>query len=85
MGNGITLEDCQDNHFHLVINLTSTREASKSLTFFPELTGAEVTLKLSFGKVLPEAVELFLIGERFSQVFIDSSRNISENLPLVNG
>ena len=84
-GNGITLEDYQDNHFYLVFDLTSTREASKSLTFFPELTGAGKTLKLSFSKALPEAVELFLIGERFSQFFIDNSRNISKNSALVNG
>ena len=34
-GNGITLEDYQDNHFYLVFDLSSTREASKSLTLFP--------------------------------------------------
>ena len=69
VGNGITLEDYEDNHFYLVFDLTSTREASKSLTFFPELTGAGIALKLSFSKALPEAVELFLIGKRFSQIF----------------
>ena len=61
-GNGITLQDYQDNHFYLVFDLT-TREASKSLTLFPELTGAGITLKLSFSKALPDSVELFLIGE----------------------
>ena len=84
-GNGITLEDYQDNYFYLVFDLISTREASKSLTLFPELTGAGLTLKLSFSKALPEAVELFLIGERFSQIFIDNSGNFSKNSPLVNG
>ena len=84
-GNGITLEDYQSNHFYLVFDLTSTREASKSLTLFPELTGAGITLKLSFSKALPEAAELFSIGERFSQIFIDNARNISKNSPLING
>ena len=84
-GNGITLDDYEENHFYLVFDLTSTREASKSLTLFPELTGAGLTLKLTFSKALPEAVELFLIGERFSQIFIDSSRNISKNSPMTNG
>ena len=64
-GNGITMEDSQDNHFYLVSDLISTREANKSLTLFPKLTGAGITLKLFFNKALPEAVELFLIGERF--------------------
>ena len=72
-GNGINLEDYQDNHFYLVFDLTSKREASKSLTLFPDLTGAGKKLKLSFSEALPEAVELFLIGERFSQFFLDNS------------
>ena len=64
-GNGIILDDYQDKHFYLVFNLTSTREASKSLTPFPELTGARITLKLSSSKALPEPVEKFIYGERF--------------------
>ena len=84
-GNGDFLEDCQDNHFELVFVLTSTREASKSLTLFPELTEVGIALKLSFTDALPEAVEIFLSGERFSQNSIEISRNISKNSPLVNG
>ena len=78
-GNGITLAEYEDNHFFLVFDLTSTREASKSLTLFPELTGAGLTLKLTFATALTEAVELFLIGERFSHITIDASRNILKN------
>ena len=78
-GNGITLDEYEDNHFFLVFDLTSTREARKSLTLFPELTGAGLTMKLTFATALPEAVELFLIGERYSQVTIDASRNILKN------
>lgn len=83
-GNGIQLEDYEDNHFFLVFDLTSTEEASRNLTLFPELTGSSLTLKLYFEKALDDAIELFLIGERFSQVFIDSSRNISKNT-LIDG
>ena len=83
-GNGIRLEDCEDNHFILVFDLTSTEEASKNLTLFPELTGSSLNLKLYFSKALDDAVEIFLIGERFSQVFIDSARNISKNT-LIDG
>lgn len=80
--NGIKLEDYEQNHFFLVFDLTSTEEASKNLTLFPELTGSSLTLKLYFEKALDHAIELFLIGERFSQVFIDSSRNIKKNNPF---
>ena len=79
-GNGIDLEDFEANHFFLVFDLTSTEEASKCLTLFPELTGSSLTIKLYFSKALTDAIELLLIGERFSQVFIDSSRNISKNV-----
>ena len=78
-GNGITLDEYEDNHFFLVFDLTSTRGASKSLTLFPELTGAGLTRKLTFAPALPGAVELFLIGERYSQVTIEASRNILKN------
>ena len=78
------MQDFEDNHFILVFDLTSTREASKSFTLFPELTGAGITLKLAFDAALTTAVELFLIGERFSQIYIDSHRNISKN-SIING
>ena len=83
-GNGIKLEDFEDNHFFLVFVLPSTEEASRSLTLFPELTGSSLTLKLYFSTALEDAIELFLIGERFSQVFIVSARNISK-ITLIDG
>ena len=81
-GNGIKLEDFDDNHFFLVFDWASTKEASERLTLFPELTGLSLTLKLYFSQALDVAVELFLIGERFNQVFIDSARSISKNTLL---
>ena len=75
-GNKIFLQDF-DKKFIVSFDLTS-QKASKNLTLFPELTGAPITLKLFFSEALPEAVELFIIGERFSQVFIDTKRNISK-------
>ena len=41
--------------------------------------GAGITLKLQFSEALTKPVELFLVGERFSQIFTDATRNISEN------
>ena len=77
-GNCIQFKNFED-HFVLVFDLTSTREASKSLTLFAELTGGSLTLKLSFEQALEKMVELFVIAERFSQIFIDSQRNITKN------
>ena len=58
-GNGVKLEDFDENRVFLVFDLTSTEEASKSLTLFPELTGSNLTLKLYFSRALDDAVELF--------------------------
>ena len=54
IGNEITLDEYEDNHFFLVFDLTSTREANKSLTLFPELTGVGLTLKLTFATAPPQ-------------------------------
>ena len=50
-----------EDHFDLVFDPTSTREASKSLTLFPELTGANLTLKLLFEKALQQSNCLSLL------------------------
>ena len=83
-GNGIELSDFEGNHHFLVFDLTSSRQAGKAFTIFPELTGAGIELKLSFTEALTHPVELFSSGERFSQFFIDATRNISKN-SLING
>ena len=78
-GNGIEMSDFEENQYFLVFDLTSSRDAGKALTLFPELTGAGITLKLIFTEALTHPVELFLVGEHFSQIFIDATRNISKN------
>ena len=83
-GNGIKMSDFEENHYLLVFDLTSSRAAGKAFTLFPELAGAGITLKLSFTEALTYPVELFLVGERFCQNFIDATRNISTNR-LING
>ena len=83
-GNGVEMSDFEENHYLLVFDLTSSREVGKALTLFPEITGAGITLKLSFTEALIHPVELFLVGERFSQIFIDATRNISKK-SLING
>ena len=71
-----------DNHFVLVFNLTSSREASKNLTLFPELTRGSLTLKVIFEQQLERINELFLIAEKFSQAFITSERTVLKNTVL---
>ena len=51
-GNGIEITDFEEDRYFLVFDLTSSREAGKSLTLFPEFTGASITLKLHFSEAL---------------------------------
>ena len=81
-GYGIEMNDFEENHYFLVFDLTSSREAGKAFTLFPELTGAGITLQLSFTEALTHPVE-FLVGERFSQILIDATRNISKNSLII--
>ena len=67
-----------------MFDLTSLREAGKTFTLLLELTGAGIKLKLSFVEALSHPVELFLVSERFSQIFVDATRNTSKN-SLING
>ena len=64
--------------------MTSSREAGKALTLFLGLTGARITLKLSFAEALSHPLALFFVGENFGQIFIDAMRNISKK-SLING
>ena len=57
-GNGIKFKNLEDL-FVLVFDLRSTREASKSLTLFTELTGGSLTLKLSFERAMEKRLNFF--------------------------
>ena len=37
-GNGKEMSDFEENHYFLVTDLTSSKQAGKTLTLFPELT-----------------------------------------------
>ena len=67
-----------ENHFVLVFDLTSTLEASQDF-IHPELTNCSITLEMVFDDVLNNPLEIFVLGEKASTVFIDSQRNVSKN------
>ncbi len=77
-GHGVPLQH-YSNHFVLVFDLTATQEASQQLMIFPELTNASILLQLHFQDNLTDTVELFVMGERFSVVYVDSDRKAYKN------
>ena len=83
-GNGVENTDFEENHYFLVFDIASSREARKSLILFPEPTVAGITFKLHFLEALTNPAEHFLVDEQNRQVFIDATRDISKN-SLING
>ena len=81
-GHGIGLEDYQ-NHFVMVFDLTSTQQASHDF-IHPELTNASIAVELKFTKPLPDNIEIFIVGEKASTIYIDSDRKISKNMPITS-
>ena len=77
-GNAIPLTDFP-NHYIMVFDLTSTQQASHEF-IHPELTNASISLELQFRVALPNNIEVFLLGEKATTVYIDSARNVTKNI-----
>lgn len=67
-GPGIDLNDFP-NHYILVFDLTSTLQADTDV-YYPEVVGAAIRLELFFDTTLTDTVELIVLGEKLSTVFI---------------
>jgi hypothetical protein len=76
-GNGINLSQFED-HYVLVFDLTSTLEATFDF-IHPELTHTALTIELQFSQALEEPIELLLLGEKATTVYINKDRNVSKN------
>ena len=74
---GIPLDE-YENHYVLVFDFTSTQEASHDF-IHPELTGSTIALHMKFGANTPEPIEVFVLAEKASTIFIDSDRKVSKN------
>ena len=81
-GHGISLTD-YPNHFIMVFDLTSTQQASHDF-IHPELTNCSISIELKFSAALPNNIEIIIIGEKASNIFVDSTRRASKNHILTN-
>ena len=81
-GHGIPLSEFS-NHFIMVFDLTSTHEAVHDF-IHTELTNSSISVELKFDTALINNVEVFLLGEKSSSVYIDSARNVSKNILPMN-
>ena len=76
-GHGISLTD-YPNHFVMVFELTSIQQASHEF-IPPELTNCTKSVELNFSVASPDNIEIFIIGEKTSTIFVDSARRVSKN------
>ena len=76
-GHGIPLTE-YPNHYILVFDLTSTRESNQEV-FYPEVSGAGLRIELYFNKALTETVEVYILGEKLSTIYIDADRKVFKN------
>ena len=81
-GHGISLSE-YPKHFIMVFDLTSTQQASHDF-IHPELTNCSISIERKFSATLPSNIEIFIIGEKASTIFIDSARRVSKNHILTN-
>ena len=65
---GIPLKDYK-NHFVIVYDLTSTQQ-SHNQVYYPELVGGALRLELTFEKALEQSIQLFILGEQLSSLYI---------------
>ncbi len=82
-GHAISLKDYAD-HFILVFTLTADLQANDNVTR-PELTGGRIRLELEFNEGIKQPIELILLGERKSAIYIDEARNVLKNTFFNNG
>ena len=76
-GPGIPLDD-YTNHYVLVFDLTSTQESNVQM-FYPDVVGAGLRVELYFSEMLRNTVEVIVLGERLSTVFIDKNGSVVKN------
>ena len=76
-GPGIPLSQ-YENHYVLVFDLTSTQEAHIQM-YYPDVVAASLRLELYFTAELAHTVEVLMLGERLSTVFIDRNGAVSKN------
>ena len=81
-GHGISLTD-YPNHFVMVFDLTSTQQASHDF-IHPEPTNCSISVELNISLASPNNIEIFIIGEKASTIFVDSARRVSKNHILTN-
>ena len=61
-----------------MFDLTSTQEANVQL-YYPDVVAASLRLELFFQAALTETIEVIVLGERLSTIYLDKSGTVVKN------
>ncbi len=76
-GPNIKLSDFE-NHYILVFDLTSTQEAQIQM-YYPDVVAGSLRLELNILAPITNTLELILLGERLSTVYINKDGRVVKN------
>lgn len=67
-----------NEHFILVFDLTSLQDAGDQI-FYPEIIGGSLRLEMYFENALEKPIEIMVLGERLSTIYIDRAGSVVKN------
>ena len=76
-GPNIPFDNYMD-HYVLVFDLTSTQESNVQM-YYPDIVGAGLRLEMYFAENLRHTIEVIVLGERLSTVYIDKNGAVVKN------
>lgn len=82
-GNGIPYDDFEHHYIH-VFRLTADVQTNDD-SLRPELTGGRLSVTLDFKEPLDKPIRVFFYGERKSNVYISSAREVLKNSKFYYG
>ena len=84
-GPNIPFDNYMD-HYVLVFDLTSTQESNVQM-YYPDIVGAGLRLEMYFAENLRHTIEVIVLGERLSTVYIDKNGAVVKNgqLSVIEG
>ena len=67
-----------EHHYILVFDLTSLQDAADQI-HYPELIGGSLRLEMYFAESLEKALEVIVLGEQLSTIYIDRAGSVAKN------
>ena len=84
-GNGIPYDEFKDHYVHVFRLDADASTPTVDKIIKPELTGGELSVTLNFGTPLKKPLRVFMYGEKISNIYISSNREVLKNATFLHG